>query len=174
MANASLKAVCALHRQFGGRWTGAHSAAILSCLLALVLSDGCATEQRAYSWFSEGEIKRQWIEGVLRQNPLAPDQNIRVTNLGASASLSHHIVQIRFAESLHVHENHDLTVYVYRGRGVLRLGAHRIRLKEGDIVFIPHGAPHAFQNQASTPAVALVIFTPAFDGQDTVPVKESE
>jgi quercetin dioxygenase-like cupin family protein len=143
-------------------------------LVALLFSDGCATRQRAHLWFSEGEIKRQWIEDVLRQSPLAPDQNIRVTNLGASASVSHHIVQVRFAEPLHVHENHDLTVYVYRGRGVLRLGAGRIRLKEGDIVFIPRGTPHAFQNQASTPAVAVVMFTPAFDGRDTVPVKENE
>src|SRR6266850_4194129 len=110
MANASLKAVCALHCQFGRQWKGAHSAVILFGLLALLLDDGCVTRQRADFWFSEQDTKRQSLEDVLHQNPLAPDQNIRVTDLGGSASVSHHIVQVRFAESLHVHENHDLTV----------------------------------------------------------------
>src|ERR1051326_5148861 len=133
MANASLKAVCALCCQFDRQRTGAHAAAIVLCLLALSFSGGCASCQSDHVWFSDGEIKRQRIEDVLRQNPLAPGQNIRVTNLGAAPSVSDHLVQVRRSESLHIHENHDLTVYVYRGSGVLRLGDDTIRLKKGDM-----------------------------------------
>jgi quercetin dioxygenase-like cupin family protein len=142
--------------------------------LALLSSDGGATRQRVHSWFSGGEIERQWLEDVLRQSPLAPDQNIRVTDLGGLASLSHHIVRVRFAESLPVHRNHDLTVYVYRRRGVPRLGAGRIRLKEGDVVSIPRETPHAFQSQAPTLVVAVVMFTPTSDGRDAILVKVNE
>jgi mannose-6-phosphate isomerase-like protein (cupin superfamily) len=40
----------------------------------------------------------------------------------------------------------------------------------GDVLFIPKAVPHAFKNQGTTPAVAIVVFTPAFDGKDTAPV----
>lgn len=159
MANASLKASSTRP----AIWFGS---------LALLLVGGCVAQPTSHVWFSDGQIRRQRIDDVLLQNPLAPDANIRVANLGPSDSVSHHLVQIRFAEPLHIHESHDLTVCVYRGHGTLRLGPDKILLNTGDIAFIPRGVPHAFRNESSTPAVAVVMFTPAFDGKDTVPIKE--
>lgn len=159
MANASLKA--SITRR-----------AIRPGSLALLFVSGCVAQPTSHVWFSDGQIRRQRIEAVLLQNPLAPDANIQITNLGSSGSVSHHLVQIRFAEPRHIHENHDLTVCAYRGHGTLRLGPDKILLNTGDIVFIPRGVSHAFRNETSTPAVAVVMFTPAFDGNDTVPVKE--
>lgn len=158
VANASLKAFIT-------------RPAIWVSSFALLFFSGCATEPTSHVWFSDGQIRRQQIDNVLLQNPLAPGANIQVTNLGHSDSVSHHLVQIRSAEPLHIHENHDLTVCAYRGHGTLQLGTDRIPLNTGDIAFIPRGIPHAFRNESPIPAVAVVIFTPAFDGKDTVPIR---
>jgi mannose-6-phosphate isomerase-like protein (cupin superfamily) len=138
--------------------------------LALVLLDGCTTPRNMHYWFSNETIRQERIEDVLRRDALAPNQNIRVSDLGTSPNVSHHLVQVRFGETLHVHKDHDLTVVVYRGEGELRLGAGTIPLRQGDVVFIPRGVSHAFQNTANTPTAAVVVFTPAFDGKDTIPV----
>src|SRR5438094_654099 len=139
MANASLKA--SITRP--AVWFGA---------LALLFICGCAAQPTTHVWFSDGQIRRQRIEDVLWEKPLAPDANIQVTNLGSSGSVSHHLVQIRFAEPLHIHKDHDLTVCVYRGHGTLRLGPDKILLNVGDVVFIPRGVRHAFRNESSTVA----------------------
>jgi len=76
----------------------------------------------------------------------------------------------REAESLHVHKDHDLSVFVYRGHGIMRVTNANFAVKAGDVLFIPKAVPHAFKNQGTTPAVAIVVFTPAFDGKDTAPV----
>jgi mannose-6-phosphate isomerase-like protein (cupin superfamily) len=139
-----------------------------------MLLGGCATQRSTHYWFADGVIKREQIEDVLRRDALAPNENIRVSNLGVSASASHHIVQVRFAETLHIHKDHDLTAIIYRGQGKFRLGNEVIPLKQGDVVFVPQGVPHAFQNRAATPTAAIVVFTPAFDGHDTIPVTDQE
>ena len=52
----------------------------------------------------------------------------------------------------------------------MRVANASFAVKAGDVLFIPKAVPHAFKNQETTPAVAIVVFTPAFDGKDTVPV----
>lgn len=169
MANASLKASHATRRRRSRqRVSGLTRIHVAS--LALTLLAGCATQPSTHYWFADGTIRRDQIEDVLRRNALASNENIRVTNLGVSASTSHHIVQVRNAGALHIHKDHDLTVVVYRGRGEFRLGGKVIPLKQGDVVFVPRGVPHAFQNMAASPTAAIVMFTPAFDGNDTVSV----
>ena len=59
------------------------------------------------------------LEKILADNPLVPGENIKVANLGRSASASQHIVQIRDREILHVHKLHDGTVILLRGQGYL-------------------------------------------------------
>jgi quercetin dioxygenase-like cupin family protein len=72
-----------------------------------------------------------------------------------------------------MHKLHDATVTMLRGEGYLMLGKNRINLKTGDIIHIPRGAPHYYVNMASEPTVALAVYSPAFDGKDTHPVKLS-
>ena len=52
----------------------------------------------------------------------------------------------------------------------MRVANANFAVKAGDVLFIPKAVPHAFKNQGTTPAVAIVVFTPAFDGKFTVPV----
>lgn len=116
----------------------------------------------------EGIPMEQWI----REHPMPPDQEISIHDVSRGETSSSHIVQIRKAEGLHVHEYHDLIVVVQRGEGVLRIGSRDMRVAPGSVFSIPRGVPHSFVNESDEPAVAFVVFTPAFDGKDTVPLPE--
>ena len=108
----------------------------------------------------------------LSEHPLASDENIRVDELERDDTSSSHLVQIRDREPLHLHQQHDLEVMVRRGRGTLQLGSELVELKPGGLIGIPRGTPHAFINHSSQPAVAFAVFSPPFDGKDTIEVDE--
>lgn len=117
-----------------------------------------------------GQLTHAHLEEVLAKNPLPPDQNIKVVTLGRGKDMSHHLVQIRFREAPHVHKKHDLSVVMLKGKGYLMLEQRRIELIKGDILFIPQGSVHYFVNTFSEPSVGLAVFSPAFDGKDSIPV----
>ncbi|HSE87533.1 MAG TPA: cupin domain-containing protein [Candidatus Binatia bacterium] len=129
----------------------------------------CAPAPRIFLQYGT-EFKQTEIEKVVAENPLAPNENIKMTTLGQGQGVSHHVVQVRDREKPHIHKLHDGTVVMVKGRGYLMLENRRIDLSAGDIVFIPRGAVHYFVNTAGEPAVAFVVFSPPFDGKDTVPV----
>ena len=117
-----------------------------------------------------GQLTHAHLEEVLAEKPLSPDQNIRVVTLGRGKEMSHHLVQIRDREAPHLHKIHDLTVVVLKGKGYLILERKRIELIRGDILFVPRGSVHYFVNTFSEPSVALAVFSPVFDGKDSIPV----
>jgi mannose-6-phosphate isomerase-like protein (cupin superfamily) len=132
---------------------------------------GCAQPPTPYLFLQYGKELRQGDLGkVLADNPLGPGENIKIINLGQGQGASHHVVQIRNRESLHMHRNHDGTVQMIRGRGYLVMDKLRITLSVGDIVHIPRGIPHYYVNTDLEPTVAFVVFAPPYDGKDNVPV----
>jgi mannose-6-phosphate isomerase-like protein (cupin superfamily) len=135
----------------------------LSCFFA------CAPAPRIFLQYGK-ELKQAEIEKVLAENPLGASENIKITTLGQGQGVSHHVVQVRDREKPHMHKIHDGTVVMVKGRGYLMMDNRRIDLSAGDIVYIPRGAVHYFVNTAAEPAVAFVVFSPPFDGKDTVPV----
>jgi quercetin dioxygenase-like cupin family protein len=140
-------------------------------LVTLFFPFGCAPTP--YLFLQYGKDLRQADMGkVVAENPLGPTENIKITNLGQGQGASHHVVQIRDREPPHIHRLHDVTVILTRGRGYLIMDGRRIQLTEGDIVHIPRGVPHYYVNTAPHPAVAFVIFSPPFDGKDTIPLKQ--
>jgi mannose-6-phosphate isomerase-like protein (cupin superfamily) len=143
----------------------------LALMLAAGLGffSGCVSGPHFYLQHGD-EYREISLEKILADNPLAPGDNIRVANLGRSASSSQHIVQIRDREILHVHKLHDGTVIILRGQGYLVLAGKRIDVKAGDIIHIPRGVAHQYVNGAGEPTVALAVYAPAFDGKDTHPV----
>ena len=98
--------------------------------------------------------------------PLAPDQDFRVVLLGQSEFTSHHVGAIRHAEPLHRHDRHDLLVLLVRGHGTQRIGDETRPVAEGSVVFVPRGVAHAFSNAGPEPAIAYLVYSPAFDGTD--------
>ncbi|HWP60518.1 MAG TPA: cupin domain-containing protein [Candidatus Acidoferrales bacterium] len=141
----------------------------LFSVLALLLFS-CAPAHRFYLRYGN-ELSHSELEQILAKNPLAPDENIKVVTLGEGETVSHHLVQIRDREPPHIHKVHDLTVVVLRGRGYLMLDGKRLELAAGDALYVPRGVPHYFVNESREVAVALVVFSPPFDGKDTIPLK---
>ena len=131
----------------------------------------CVPPPRFYLQYG-GRFSESDLDGILAENPLAAAENIRVTTLGQAQEVSHHIVQIRDREVPHIHNEHDGTVVLLRGRGYLMLDGRRIDLVVGDVLFIPRKKVHYFVNTFSEPSVALAVFSPPFDGKDTIPVEK--
>lgn len=107
---------------------------------------------------------------VLRANPLGADQSIRVTLLRKTDHASVHLVQVGDGERPHVHQTHDLTVFILRGRGDMVIGTESRPVREGEVIHVPAGTRHYFTNRGREPAVAAVVFGPPFDGKDKVEV----
>jgi quercetin dioxygenase-like cupin family protein len=145
---------------------------VVAFLLLLAALSGCGWASRAVKRpthaYPEAENLARWLD----EHPLAPDQEIGVAEMGRTENSSMHIVQIRHQEALHVHQHHDLAALLHLGHGTLRLGSQALTLKAGSVVMIPRGVPHAFKNESRQPAAAFVVFTPPFDGADTVPINE--
>jgi mannose-6-phosphate isomerase-like protein (cupin superfamily) len=146
----------------------------LILLLVPLFSLSCATHHSTHYWTSGAGLSAKEIEKALKENRIGSDRDIRIVTLGSTDATSHHIVQIRSAEALHIHKEHDLTVFIYRGHGTMTVGSREIDVNRGDILFVPRGIPHAFVNKSATPAIAVVVFTPGFDGTDTIPVSAKQ
>ena len=136
---------------------------------AMLVFAGCVSGPHFYLQYG-GEYRELDLEKILADNALAPGDNIKVANLGRSASASQHVVQIRDREVLHVHKLHDATVTMLRGQGYLVLADKRVNLKAGDIVHVQRGVAHQYVNTSSDPTVLLAVYSPPFDGQDNFPV----
>ena len=151
------------------RQTGKFFVVSLSILAGLL---GCTPGLSPYLFLQYGkELRSVDLAKVLAENPLGPNENIKLTTLGQSQSASHHVVQIRERESPHLHKAHDATVMVVRGRGYLVMDTLRINLTAGDITHIPRGVPHYYVNTDLEPSVAFIVFAPPFDDKDNVPAK---
>jgi quercetin dioxygenase-like cupin family protein len=62
---------------------------------------------------------------------------------------------------LHVHVKDDEAVYVLEGEIDFRVGGEIYPNRPGSFVFIPRGAPHAFQNVGNGDARMLLMFAPS-------------
>ena len=139
-------------------------------VLLMMLAAGCqAPSKRIYS-LSDGELyAREWVD-IVRENPITKGENVKVTLLFKDEYSSHHIVQINDSQEPHIHANHDLTVVIKQGEGTLNLLDKVLPMSAGDVAFIPRGTVHWFLNdKKGRPAVAYVVFSPAFDAKDTRP-----
>ncbi len=139
-----------------------------SILLFLLLTPllGCVySKGQIYSVTDAELFSKNWRE-IVKENPIGENENIKVTPLFKNQDSSHFIIQIRDREKPHIHETHDLTVIVKKGKGILHLGKDELPMKRSDIAFIPKGVSHYFVNTDSEPSVAYVIFTPFYDGKD--------
>ena len=146
-----------------------HLSCSLLLLTVLAFVSACVSGPHFYLQYGD-EYRELDLEKILADNPLGPADNIKVANLGRSASASQHVVQIRDREFLHVHKIHDATVTMLRGQGYLVLDKRRVNLKIGDVIHIPRGIAHQYVNTTGEPTVALAVYAPAFDGKDTHPV----
>lgn len=136
---------------------------------ALILT-GCVTSQRAvfYQLNKFEDLKSKTLRRMLWENDIDPSKNLTSSIILRGDLASYHLIQVRGSEKKHVHQFHDLAVFVQSGRGVMHLGKRQFKATAGSVIFIPHGTPHWFVNGGGDPAVAIAIFSPAYDGKDYV------
>ncbi len=66
--------------------------------------------------------------------------------------------------SPHMHENADHVFMVINGNGVMRTDDAEVELHPGDVVFIPRGDYHWFENTGDVTSERLEMWIPAPDG----------
>lgn len=103
----------------------------------------------------------EWVEAETKSD-------IAIRKLRETPEASFQIVRLNTAEKPHVHQRHDLTVFILRGRALMHLDNKEIPVRAGDVIDIPRGIPHWVENKSKAPSEVYAIFTPAFDGKDTV------
>lgn len=121
-----------------------------------------------------GKYDTKQLEQLLEQNKPAKDENIKVVPLFRNARSSNILVQVRDREPLHRHIDSDITVFMLRGAGDMRLGKETRPVKAGDVIHIERGAIHAYINRGAEPAAAIVVYSPAPGPKDRVLVEEKK
>ena len=139
-------------------------------LSTLTVLAGCAGSQNCvfYQYTELEGVKSKTLERHKWENAIRPEEDIAKSLVLQMDNSSTHVVQIRGSEKPHRHEFHDSTVFIQSGTGRMFLGKSSFRVGPGAIIFIPHGVEHYFVNGGAEPAVAITVFSPAFDGKDTV------
>lgn len=110
------------------------------------------------------------VDELLARHPMPPGVPLHPVLLQRGEGQSYHLVQIRTREMPHRHLQHDLSVMLLRGAGVLHVGEQQFSMREGDAATVLRGEPHWFENRSTKPAAAFVVFSPPYDGKDNVPL----
>lgn len=139
----------------------------IAAIVLLCAAGGCASTTSALNLHLDGKDFN--LHQFLKDHPVPPGEAKRTDLLASGPTASIHIVQIRGAETPHVHAEHDLRVVVVRGRGTMVIRGKRISAGVGSVFEIRRGVPHFFVSGGSTPAAALATFSPPYDGKDMVP-----
>ncbi|MCG8556934.1 MAG: cupin domain-containing protein [Proteobacteria bacterium] len=98
-------------------------------------------------------------------------RELAIRTLRNTGQSSHHVVRLNGAEKPHVHDYHDLTVFVLSGKVNMHLGEHVSSVETGDVIDIPAGQAHWAENAQRAASEAYVVFVPGFDGKDRRPLK---
>jgi mannose-6-phosphate isomerase-like protein (cupin superfamily) len=99
--------------------------------------------------------------------PAAYD-NLFVRPIASDSLSSSFVIFIKKEVRKHKHLTHTENVVILEGEGEMLLGDRTIKVKKGDIVFIPMNTPHSLKVTSSTPVKVLSIQSPKFDGKDRI------
>lgn len=111
------------------------------------------------------------LDTLLAKHPLGAGENIKVVPLARSEHSAQVLVQVRDREPLHYHADSDITVFLLRGRGTLRLDRREHPVKAGDVLHVPRGTIHAYINRGPDIGVAIVSYSPPPGPDDRVLIK---
>jgi quercetin dioxygenase-like cupin family protein len=105
--------------------------------------------------------KVEWTQEELKQEVI-------VRNLEITPHASHHIIRLNKNERPHIHETHDLVVFVLEGEALFHLEDNKvIPVRKGDVISVPRGVSHWAELIQERPVVGYAVFTPALEGPDT-------
>ena len=66
----------------------------------------------------------------------------------------------------HSHDGYEETLYGLRGTVTWTVAGERVEVGEGDVLCIPRGVVHRFENEGEVDATALAVVTPGILGPD--------
>jgi quercetin dioxygenase-like cupin family protein len=93
-------------------------------------------------------------------------QDMVIRTLRTTPEASFHIIRLGGIEKAHVHDTHDITVFILKGKVRMDMNGQTRILRKGDVVEVPRGLVHAAENAGRDAAEAYAVFTPPFDGKD--------
>ena len=91
---------------------------------------------------------------------------------GSDSLSSGNVIWIKTELKAHKHLTHSEHVYVIDGEAEMRLGDKTVKIKNGDIIFVPKGTVHAVKVTSKRPLKVLSVQAPHSDGTDRVFVNE--
>ena len=156
---------------------GKHMKPAIFLLMSLLVCAACLDTAGAAGWIGpdeklSGKYNARDLDRLLEENKLAGGENIKVVMLSRNTRSANMLVQVRDREPLHRHADSDITVFLLRGAGELRIGKQMRPVKSGDVMHIPRGAVHAYINRGPEPAAALVVYSPAPGPKDRILVED--
>ncbi len=142
-------------------------------LLPLVLGACTASQEPRLVWEGAGIARAQSItEATLALRPMEPGRDGAAW--GESTDATFRLLQTTVAEHPHVHDEHDLTIVILAGHGILTVTGREHGARPGDVLHIGRGRVHWFQPDPSEPVVAVAIFTPRLNAADSRVVEMPE
>jgi mannose-6-phosphate isomerase-like protein (cupin superfamily) len=93
-------------------------------------------------------------------------------DIGSDSLSSGNVIWIKTELKAHKHLTHSEHVYVIDGEAEMRLGDKTVKIKNGDIIFVPKGTVHAVKVTSKRPLKVLSVQAPHSDGTDRVFVNE--
>lgn len=91
---------------------------------------------------------------------------------GSDSLSSGNIIWIKKELKSHKHLKHSEHVYIIDGEAEMRLGSATIKVKNGDVIFIPKGTVHSVKVTSKRPLKVLSVQAPYADGTDRVYVND--
>ena len=98
-------------------------------------------------------------------------ENIYSRPLYSDSLASSFVIFIKKEVKKHKHVSHSEHVYILEGEGEMLLGDKTIKVKRGDVIFIPKNTVHSFKTTSVDPAKIISVQAPHFDGKDRVIVE---
>jgi len=100
--------------------------------------------------------------------PPADYENIFIRPLYSDSLVSSFVIFVNKEVKAHRHLSHTEHVFVLEGEGEMAVGDKKMKIKKGDMIFIPKGTVHSLKVTSAVAVKVLSLQAPFFDGTDRV------
>jgi mannose-6-phosphate isomerase-like protein (cupin superfamily) len=139
---------------------------VLVTLLVFAIGDLLFAHEPETAKSSTGFILKP-NEGEILVHTADRTENIKLSPRNGALDfglVTSRLVGVNQGISIHRHLDEQEAFFVHRGKGVFILGDQRIEVREGDVVFIPQGVWHGFENSEGETLLLWVDSPPIYLG----------
>ncbi len=113
------------------------------------------------------------VHEALSGNPPPADAESHLVTLFHGQGMTLSMAQIKGSLKPHMHNTHEETIYVFRGKGQALVGSRWEDLSAGTVLHFPVQVVHSIRAEAGDPLVFLCYFVPGMKEMDRVFVDQS-